>query len=62
MMQWILELLGLKSSVNRQKQKLEQLRQKAFEAQRNGNLRLAGKYLAEAEVLETQILDAESKT
>ena len=61
-MQWILELLGLKSSVNRQKQKLEQLRQKAFEAQRNGNLRLAGKYLAEAEVLETQILDAESKT
>lgn len=61
-MQWILELLGLKSSTNRQKQKLEQLRQKAFEAQRNGNLRLAGKYLAEAEVLETQILDAESKT
>ena len=62
MMQWILELLGLKSSTNRQKQKLEQLRQKAFEAQRNGNLRLAGKYLAEAEVLETQILDAESKS
>ena len=61
-MQWILELLGLKTSTNRQKQKLEQLRQKAFEAQRNGNLRLAGKYLAEAEVLETQILDAESKT
>ena len=61
-MQWILELLGLKSSTNRQKQKLEHLRQKAFKAQRNGNLRLAGKYLAEAEVLETQILDAESKT
>ena len=61
-MQWILELLGLKSSTGRQKQKLEQLRQKAFEAQRNGNLRLAGKYLAEAEVLETQILAAESKT
>ena len=61
-MQWILELLGLKASTNRQKQKLEQLRQKAFEAHRNGNLRLAGKYLAEAEVLETQILDAESKT
>ena len=60
-MQWILELLGLKKSTRRQKQKLEQLRQKAFEAQRSGNLRLAGKYLAEAEVLETQILDAESK-
>ena len=62
MMQWILELLGLKSSTDRQKKRLEQLRQKAFEAQRNGNLRLAGKYLAEAEVLEAQILDAESKT
>ena len=59
-MQWILELLGFKSSINRQKQKLDQLRQKAFEAQRNGNLRLAGKYLSEAEQLETKIFEAEA--
>ena len=60
-MQWILELLGLKSSTDRQKKRLEQLRQKAFEAQRNGNLRLAGKYLSEAELLETQIIEGDSK-
>ena len=59
-MQWLLELLGFKTSLKRQKEKLAQLQQKAFEAQRNGNLRLAGKYLTEAEFLETQILEAES--
>ena len=37
------------------------LKAKAFEAQRSGNLRLAGKYLNEAEFLETEILQEEEK-
>ena len=53
-MKWFLSLLGL-SSLDRKRNKLKALREKAFAAQRNGNLRLAGKYLNEAEFLETEI-------
>jgi len=54
---WLLKVLGIQNSVERKKKKLAALRQKAFEAQRNGDLRLAGKYLSEAEMLETEIID-----
>jgi len=59
-MKWLLGLFGFGDSTARQKKKLKQLREKAFQAQRNGNLSLAGQYLSEAEVLETQILDQQS--
>ena len=36
------------------------LQQKAFEAQRNGDLRTAGKYLLEAEELETDIVNEQN--
>ena len=57
-MQWLLNLLGI-DPLNRKRNKLKQLKEKAFKAQRNGNLRLAGKYLNEAEFLETEIIQEE---
>ena len=59
-MRWLLNLLGFKSPIERKKIKLELLREKAFVAQRNGNLRLSGKYLIEAESLETEIFEEEA--
>ena len=56
-MKWLLILLGFKRSIERKKLKVELLRKKAFDAQRNGNLRLSGKYHLEAEALEDQILE-----
>ena len=54
-MNWLKKLFGLKSPIEKKKVMLERLQQKAFLAQRNGNLRLAGKYYHEAELLETEI-------
>ena len=59
-MRWLLNLLGFKGSIERKKLKLTILQQKAFEAQRSGDLRAAGKYLIEAESLETEIFEEES--
>ncbi len=59
-MNWILKLFGISNKKDAKKRKLDSLHQKAFEAQRNGNLSLAGKYLLEAEALETEIIN-ESK-
>lgn len=60
-MQWFRNLFGILSSVERKKIKLELIQDKAFKAQRNGNLSLAGKYLLEAEVLETEIIEEMEK-
>jgi|TARA_R110001599_G_scaffold112073_1_gene276768 hypothetical protein len=54
-MNWLLELLGLKSSIKKKRRKLAELQEKAFQAQRNGNLSLSGKYALEAEILEAEI-------
>ena len=59
-MNWLLELLGLKTSINRKKRNLAALREKAFQAQRNGNLSLCGKYTLQAEHLETEIFELEA--
>ena len=56
-MKWILSILGIKTGIEKKKDKLNKLREKSFQAQRNGDLRLAGKYLLEAEKLETEILN-----
>ena len=56
-MNWFRKMFGMFSSLERKKLKLELAQKKAFEAQRNGNLTLAGKYLLEAEVLETEIVE-----
>ena len=60
-MQWLLRLLGCSSPIDKKIKRLQSLQNKAFEAQRNGNLRLAGKYLLEAEVLEKEILQAQNQ-
>ena len=59
-MRWLLNLLGFKGEIERKKLKVELLRKKAFDAQRNGNLRLSGKYHLEAEELENQIFKDEA--
>ena len=55
-MNWIKKLLGIKSPIERKKAKLSKLREKAFQAQRNGNFSLAGEYYHQAEMLETEIV------
>ena len=59
-MNWLLSLLGFKTSIQKKQQKLAGLREKAFQAQRNGNLSLCGKYTLEAELLETEIFEAQT--
>lgn len=54
-MKWLLKILGIKSSVEKKKAEVAKLREKAFRAQRNGDLSLAGQYLSEAEALEAEI-------
>tara|TARA_Y100000114_G_C11518520_1_gene212361 strand:+ start:335 stop:535 length:201 start_codon:yes stop_codon:yes gene_type:complete len=54
-MKWIRKLFGLKTSLEKKQDKLAALRKSAFDAQRKGKLSLAGKYLHEAEMLETEI-------
>ena len=56
-MKWIRKLFGIKTPLTRKQDKLKSIRDKAFQAQRNGNLSLAGKYYHEAEILETEIAD-----
>ena len=55
-MKWILKLFGIKTSLERKTEKLAELRAQAFDAQRRGKLSLAGKFLHEAEILETEIV------
>jgi len=54
---WILSILGIKTGTEKKEQELGRLREKAFQAQRNGDFRLAGEYLVEVEKLETEILN-----
>ena len=56
-MQWLLKILGIKSAIEKKEDQLARLREKAFQAQRNGDLSLTGKYLIEVERLETEILN-----
>ena len=56
-MKWILSILGIKTGTEKKEQELGRLREKAFQAQRNGDFRLAGEYLVEVEKLETEILN-----
>ena len=60
-MKWLLSILGIKTGIEKKEQELVRLREKAFQAQRNGDLRLSGKYLLEAEKLETEILNEKNE-
>jgi hypothetical protein len=56
-MKWIRKLFGLRTSLEKKQDKLDALRKSAFNAQRRGKLSLAGMYLHEAEILETEIVN-----
>ena len=60
-MQWLLKILGIKSNKEKREEELARLREKAFQAQRNGDFKLAGKYLIEVEKLETEILNEKNE-
>ena len=48
-MNWLFKLLGFKSKEEKQKQKAKKLLQKSFEAQRAGDMELAGVYQKQAD-------------
>ncbi len=60
-MSWIKRLFGLKTAEEREldrlRKKCEKLQKKGFDAQRNGNLRLAGEYYQEAQQIEDKIVE-----
>ena len=56
-MKWIRKLFGMKTSLEKKQDRLASLRKSAFDAQRRGKLSLAGKYLHEVEILETEIVE-----
>ncbi len=60
-MNWFKKLLGFKSPVEKKRAELSKLQEKALHAQRNGDLRSAGKFYHEAEVLETEIIEMMSE-
>jgi hypothetical protein len=54
---WLKKILGIKTPLERKRHDISILLEKAFKAQRNGDLSLAGVYLLEAEILETEIFE-----
>lgn len=61
-MKWLLKILGIKSSVEKKKAEVAKLREKAFKAQRNGDLSLAGQFLSEAEAIESELVNENSES
>jgi hypothetical protein len=54
-MEWIRKLFGLQTPLEKKKKEHADVMNKAFIAQRNGDLSKAGEYLKIAEALEEQI-------
>jgi 3-hydroxyacyl-CoA dehydrogenase len=48
-MNWLKKLLGIKSKEEKQRQKAKNLLQKSFEAQRAGDMEMAGVYQKQAD-------------
>lgn len=60
MFKWLKNLFT-SSELDKKKKQLELAQQLAFEAQRNGDLRKAGKFLLEAEAIEKEILEIQNE-
>ena len=56
-MKWIKRIFGIKSPIEKKQSQLRILQEKGYLAQRNGDLRSAGKFYHEAEILETEIAE-----
>ena len=54
-MNWLKKLLGLKSKEEKQRQKMKDLLQKSFEAQRAGDMEKAGVYQKQADDIAHQL-------
>ena len=58
MIEWIKQLLGFKSELQKKQEQIKKLHEKAFQAQRNGDLSLAGDYQKQAEEIADSILNS----
>ena len=54
-MNWLKKLLGLKSKEEKQRQKMKDILQKSFEAQRAGDMEKAGVYQKQADDIAHQL-------
>ena len=55
MIDWIKQLLGFKSELEKKQEQIRKLHKKAFQAQRKGDLSLAGDYQKQAAEIEDSI-------
>ena len=55
MIEWIKQFLGLKSETDKKYDQIKKLHEKAFHAQRKGDLSLAGDYQKQAEEIANSI-------
>ena len=55
MIEWIKQLFGLKSELEKKQEQIKKLHEKAFHAQRKGDLSLAGDYQKQAEEIADSI-------
>ncbi len=54
-MNWLKKLLGIKSKEEKQQQKVKDLLQKSFDAQRAGDMEMAGVYQKQADDIAHQL-------
>ena len=59
MIEWIKQLLGFKSEIEKKQDQIKKLHEKSFKAQRNGDLSLAGDYQKQAEEIADSIKHSE---
>ena len=55
MIEWLKQFLGLKSETDKKYDQIKKLQEKAFHAQRKGDLSLAGKYQNQANAIADSI-------
>ena len=58
-MNWLKKLLGIKSKEEKQRQEMKNLLQKSFEAQRAGDMEIAGVYQKQADAIAQQLSEDE---
>ena len=58
MIEWIKQLFGFKSETEKKRDQIKKLHEKAFHAQRKGDLSLAGDYQKQAEEIADSILNS----
>jgi flagellar motor component MotA len=58
MIEWIKQLFGFKTELEKKQEQIKKLHEKAFHAQRKGDLSLAGDYQKQAEEIADSILNS----